>query len=55
MNEIEFTFMQKLNIVVYKGYVDKVGRPIVHLLLRNLILKGVSYNDLKRFFCFTLD
>ena len=33
MSEIEFTFMQKLNIVVYKGYVDKVGRPIVHLLL----------------------
>jgi len=55
MNDIEFTYIQNLNILVYWGYTDKVGRPIVHLLLRNLILKGISPNDLKRYFCYTLD
>lgn len=51
----EFTDLFQMNILVFKGYHDKVGRPILHILARNMRLKNISIDQLKRFFCFQTD
>lgn len=51
----EFSDLEAKKFFVFRGHHDKVGRPILHILLRNLNLEGVEISQLKRFFCFILD
>ena len=51
----EFTDLFEMNVIIFKGYHDMVGRPIMHILSRNMKLKNVTPDHLKRFFCFMTD
>ena len=51
----EFADLFELNVIVFKGYHDMVGRPIMHILSRNMKLKNVTPDHLKRYFCFMTD
>lgn len=55
MQRHEFADLFELNVLVYKGYHDKAGRPILHILVRNMRLDKIAPDHLKRFFCYQTD
>ena len=44
-----------MNCIFYDGQKDTQGRPVVFVILRNFILKGVSEEQFRRFICFLSD
>ena len=55
MSVNEFGKLLEMKFFVYNGCRDKLGRPIMFFLTRNMNLQGVDHDHLKRFFCYQSD